>query len=769
MRTASRTVLYLSIAALLFFGMSRWAIGEGKKGAADTPPLTIAETSGISFQTNSFTSPEQRDERKVAARAVPDDYALAAESEGLVLYATKDAQGFMVRDKRSGYVWSSSPDEQAIGQGQLNDEWSAALRSPFLVEYFDESAMQKRGSYSSLGGKTKQVKPMEGGIAATYELGSIGVAFTMEIKIESESLVVKIADRDIAEEGAAKLSAVQPFPFFGAVRKDEVPGYIFIPDGTGALIRFKGNHSLYDQAFDGRVYGMDEAVEDQEDLFVRREQPILMPVFGFVHGVRQNGFIGVMEEGKYNSRITASPSGLNTEYYWASPKFMLRYAYFQPTSKNMGGFNTYQRERDHEDRQVRYLFLSGQDADYAGMAKAYRNYLEKRGILSKKSGAPADIPLQIELLAADKEPGLAGNHLVKMTTFEQAGDILGTLRKDGIPNIAAVLKGWSKGGIYGSNPDKFPVPGALGGKKGLIALQQSLREQGIPLFLYSNYVTAFGSNGNFSSKTDGIRTAGNQVLRNYYRVWFDTKSSGDMDVYFMNPKKAAQIAEDDAERFEQMGVNAVALGNIGSLLFSDSNPKHNMTRQQTAAEYEKLSQTLLTRIDRAGYYSPFDYLWKYADQLFEMPMYSSQYMFATDTVPFLQIVLHGYREYFAPNFNYNASPKEYLLRMVEYGAYPSYDVMHEPSWKLKNTLSKDKFTSYFEDWRSDIKSTYDKLNAALRSVQTATIEQRNMVDWGVVEVVYSNGVKIVVNYRAKDVTYAGRAIPQMDFAVIGGE
>jgi hypothetical protein len=155
--------------------------------------------------------------------------------------------------------------------------------------------------------------------------------------------------------------------------------------------------------------------------------------------------------------------------------------------------------------------------------------------------------------------------------------------------------------------------------------------------------------------------------------------------------------------------------------------------------------------------------------MFDMPMYSSQYMFSTDTVPFVQIVLHGYRDYFAPNFNYNASPREYLLRMVEFGAYPSFHLMHEPSWKLKNTLSKNLFTSYFEDWRSDIKVTYDKANAALKKVQDASIEQRNMLNWGVVEVVYSNGVKIIVNYSAKDIQHEGRTIPQMGFAVIGGE
>ncbi|EXX86721.1 hypothetical protein BG53_05575 [Paenibacillus darwinianus] len=769
MSTVIKGAGYIALVCLLFFGIVRLALGE--EPGADPPEPTLAkpEDSPVQYKINSYTAPEQAGGAKVPARNVPEGMKLMAENESLQLFASNDAQSVMIKNKATGYVWSSVPDETTIAQARLNEEWGAAVRSPFLVEYFDESAMQNRGSYRSLGAATQRIQPLPDGFSATYALENIGVTFAMEVKLEADSLVVRLPDQAIVEKGAGRLSSIQPFPFLGAVRKNERPGYIFIPDGSGALIRFQQNHPQYDQAFEGRVYGLDMAVESVKDRFTLPEQPIMMPVFGFVHGVKQNGFIGIIEDGKYNARISAYPSGVNTDFYWASPKFMLRYPYFQPTSKSMGGFNTYQKERNRDDRQVRYMFLSGKDADYVGMAKAYRGYLEEQGVLAPKRKSEGDIPLKVEMLGAEKTPGLIGNRVVKMTSFEEAESIIDRLQSDGIRNISAVFQGWNSGGVNGNNPDKFPVSKDLGGKQKLMRLKEDLEQKGVSLYLYNDYTNAFGSNDHFNPKVDGLRTAGNRVMSDIYYLWFDAESSADLTVYFMNPTAAGRIAAKDVRQFADMGIDALALDKTGWILYSDFNPKDGMSRAEAADEYQKLSRTLREQTDKLAYYKPFDYMWRYADQMYEMPLYSSQYMFATDTVPFLQTVLHGYRDYFAPNVNYNANPQEYMLRMIEYGAYPSYYVMNEPSWKLKDTLSNHLFTSYFEDWRADIKTTYEKVNSALKQVQNAAIEERNVLDWGVVEVVYSNGVKIIVNYRQKDMQVRGRTVPPMGFVTVGGE
>lgn len=759
------------LAVLMFAGVLQWATGrEGAGENADAMERSAAAFVGdrsIQYRINSFTSPEPPSAGSLTAPDVPADARLAARSESLELYVSEGAKRLFVKDRRSGYVWTSSPEEAALAEGGLNDEWKSALSSPFLIEYFDENAMLRRGSYDSLGGTTASVEAIAGGIRAVYALEAVGVTFAMEVKLEGDALVVRLPDRDIAEDGRAKLASIQPLPFFGTVRNNEVPGYLFIPDGSGALIRFQDMHPRYDHEYVGRIYGVDVAVEHVETESVN-EQPVLMPVFGIVHGAGDNAFVGVVEDGKYNARIVAYPSGVNTDYYWIAPKFMLRFAYFQPTSKNMGGFNTYQKERDRQDRRVRYVFLHGDEADYVGMAKAYRRYLQERHVLAPLAGARENIPLSLEVLGADKEPGLLGSRLVKMTTFAEAGEIVDQLLKAGIRDISLVIRGWNRGGIHGSNPDKFPAERRLGGNDGLAELKRKLAAEGVPVYLYTDYTIAYGSNGNFSPKTDGIRSAGNRVMEFTRYLRFDRESGGDLDFWFIRPDKAKRIAEADARQFGKIGIDSIAVERT-SWLLSDHHPERRTSRQQAAELSRQVAETLLGAADRLAFYLPPDYLWPYADQMLHMPLYSSQYMFATDTVPFMQIVLHGFVDYFAPHANYSANPREYLLRMVEYGAYPSYIVTKEPSWKLKNTLSNSLYTSQFEDWKDEIKTTYAKMNAALQKVQYAAIERRTVPDWGVVEVAYSNGVRIIVNYREQPYRHGGLTVPAEDFAIAGGE
>jgi hypothetical protein len=755
---------------LLFFGILYVVQGEDTPGVFSPEPPAGQSDQTIQYKINSYTMPEENKNAKpIPVRPIPADYKPAARSGALELYVSDGLTGIMLKDKRSGYVWSSVPDESVLKQERMNEEVAMSFRSPFLIEYYDENSMMRRAGYGSFGDAVSEVETLDNGVKATYTFAQAGISFAMEVKLEDGDLIVRIPDDEIKEEGAFKLASIQPFPYLGAVRKSDIPGYIFIPDGSGALIRFQAQHPRYDQSYDGRIYDWDYAVENPENRMGYNEQSISMPVFGMVHGVKQNAFLGIVEDGKYNARIIANPSGVTTNFYWVAPKLIWRYPYFQPTSKNMGGYNTYQKERIRESLQVRYRILSGADADYVGMAKAYRSYLAEQGVLERLNEVKEHIPIRIEMLGADKEKGIIGSRIVKMTSFEEADAIAGELQASGVHNLGIVFRGWNRGGLHGSNPDKFPVEKDLGGESGLRRLKQSLEEKGVSLTLYSDYATAYGKARGFNAKADGIRTIGNQVLSYKMYTALDEENDDGMTVYFMNPRFAADAAKKDAERFAEMGIDRAALANIGQFLLSDHHPKRKLSRKDAADEYAKLAEALLEKGSRLSFYSPFDYLWKYSDEILSVPMYSSQYMFATDTVPFMQIVLHGYIDYFAPNANYDANPREYLLRMIEYGAYPSFDVTHEPSWKLKHSYSNYMYTSHFDDWKEEIAAVYGKMDEALKTVQNAAIEERNVLDYGVVEVVYSNGVRIVVNYRSDDVTYGHTTISGNDFAVVGGE
>ena len=90
------------------------------------------------------------------------------------------------------------------------------------------------------------------------------------------------------------------------MRENATDGYLLIPAGPGALIRF-GNKGDYVSGYDDKVYGLDMGIDtlskasDLEasrtnDYLIDSEQ-ITMPIFGIAYLSPENSFLGIIEDG----------------------------------------------------------------------------------------------------------------------------------------------------------------------------------------------------------------------------------------------------------------------------------------------------------------------------------------------------------------------------------------------------------------------------------------------------------------------------------------
>ena len=141
-------------------------------------------------------------------------------------------------------------------------------------------------------------------------------------------------------------------------------------------------------------------------------------------------------------------------------------------------------------------------------------------------------------------------------------------------------------------------------------------------------------------------------------------------------------------------------------------------------------------------------------------------MVFSDTVPFMQMVLKGYVDYYAPYSNFNADRQMEMLQMVEQGAYPSWIVTGQNSLELLNTPSSWLYTSEFSVWKGEMVEEYQYVAPALNAVLGAEIVSHEQLAEGIVCVSYDNGVSIVVNYTNADFNRGGVAVKAMDFTVI---
>lgn len=747
------TAIVLTIALLAVY--AAFAEGDGKH---DSISLGAGE---YLYKSNRYTQPENA-LASLKNRFDLNGFERLGKSGDIELYADSKNLVFRIKDLKSGYIWSSAPSKNDYNSNEYNSEWLSRLNSPFVLNYVEQDAvLQKETSFTSGMGRVTSVERIDNGAKYSIYLDAVKIGLEFEIRLEDGELVVRMPESGFKEDGTAKILSIQVLPYFGAAPGAKIPGYIFVPDGCGALMRFSDDHPFYDEAYTGSIYDLDYSVKlwDADEDYSNH---VLMPVFGMVHGAGHNAWMCVVEDGKFDAEIVAVPSGVNTVFNAAGTRFIFRSMYFQPTSKTMGGINTYQKERIKGDRQVRYVFLNGENANYSGMAKAYRKYLLDRDMLPAISDEDKEIPLHLALVGAEQEPGLLWPNTIVMTDFDNGRKIVGSLKDSGIENMVVEYLGWNRGGVSRADRYKTDVEKRLGGAKGLKEFNEYIKSLGLKLFLDRDYTSYASSARGFQPRTDAIRLINNDV----FKIKQQSKHGNQREFYFINSSRAAEMALQDNKRLNKV-LGSFGSSMYGDLLLSDFNERNTMTREESSKARLKLVEGLM---DENGLLlkEPHEYYWKYATDIVGLPMYNAQLVYFTDTVPFAQMVLHGHIDYYSDTINLSANSKELVLRSLEYGAYPSFLITDQPSWKLQYTFSSYMSSSEFNVWKDEITRIYKQASNILGKVRGAEIVDREVLSSGVVKVDYSNNASVIVNYTKIPFKSNGATIPPEDCIVVEG-
>jgi hypothetical protein len=210
------------------------------------------------------------------------------------------------------------------------------------------------------------------------------------------------------------------------------------------------------------------------------------------------------------------------------------------------------------------------------------------------------------------------------------------------------------------------------------------------------------------------------------------------------------------------------LPRFGSEVYSEYEQDTTTSRATTRSMYEKAAKKVVESGSSISLNSPNMYMWEYCDDIFDIPMMNSQYLFETDSVPFLQILLKGHINYYAPYANQGFYTTACTLKSIEYGAYPSFLVMAEENGKLNKTPMVDYFSLNFEDWKGTISTVYPKVNDGLLAVEGAKITEHKVLQKGVVRVTYDNNTAIYINYNSAEVVVDNVKVPGLNFVVERG-
>jgi len=691
-----------------------------------------------------------------------------AENDRFELFVDEKTANVRIVDKQTKREWHGAPPmDKKTPPNNIK-----FVQAPVHLKYTTGTELSQTYSLQDAE-NTTAVEAIEGGARATFTFANHGITLSVEYRLTEQGLTVRIPYESILEQGPSRLVSVEVLPFFQAASPWQ-QGAVFVPDGSGALMRIKAQRAQSFNAYSEFIYGSDpvflkhshtQLLPSWRQTVFSKEQ-IALPVYGiYADG---SGFLGIVSQGDHDAKINATPAGIrNIQLYRASAEFIYRNDDIIFIGDNPSEIPLYQGRMIGGDRMLELILLQGEDAHYVGMAKAYREYL-----IARQGLAPvvhADIPLQIRIFAGVLRYEVLGKTFISMTTFEQVKHIIDAYKARGIDNLEITIEGWSKGGVYGTQPKHFPVESALGGQRGLKELADYASSQGVRLYLKANYVRPFEEEGDFRKNRDAVYGIKKEPQESY-NYWLDTRwNDPDELFYLLKPDRVYNnhIAK-EIERYKELGIDGVHLQYMGDTLYSDQDPKHPSTREETKKVWIQVMDELRAATGRTAVDYGNAYVLGHVDRIDDIPVDSSHFTYLDEAVPFLQIVLHGYVPYTAEPTNLEDDPRVEFLRKLETGAWPSYELTYEPTSNLQRTMKTDLISSEFANWLEPSIEEYTRIADLYAKIYDQPITGHEILSKWVRRTTYANGISVMVNYHSKPQTADGYTLEPYGYLVLEG-
>lgn len=697
---------------------------------------------------------------KAQAAGEINGHSLIAENDNLALYMNEEDLSVVVEDKATGAYMESSI---SYDDGKNNNTWMGAMRSALVLTLINQNDDTKQADLLN-DDVTKNIQYTDNGFTAEVYWKTYKIGMTLEVSLLEDGLMARVADESIKEDGDKYfIGTIAIYPYMGTSYLDDKEGYLFVPDGNGALIYLDDKEGRFNSGYSSMIYGNDVGFTESSatsflwDRFemVTEAEQIIAPVYGIAHTDDRIAYLAVVEEGAMRATIEAHPNGVSVDYNRAYAKFIERRLYTQPTSNNStgGSLHLSEAERSHSDLQIRFLFMSGDKANYAGMANAYRNYLINNGTLSVQ---PDSYRTRIDFMGTERESWVIGTTAVVMTTVEDIREIYADLANENVTDIFTLYKGWQDGGLYNIPITKYKADSKIGGTGELTKLIKDAQDDGIEFYLYSD---ALRINPDEQNATFN-------VVKKINKRRFEEETYQDVyeTMLYLTPERSNALLNKFISSYTKKNVNNLCISGLSNTLFSWNYSGNVYTRYECGAKY---ADTIAAVKEKTNLVleQPFAYLWQDTKAFIDMPLYTSSYIYEDESVPFLSIVLKGVMPVYSEYVNFEANKQEFFLKMIETGTYPSFYITKESASELIYTNSCDIYSSEYDVYKSTIAEYTQALKELNDKVSGAFIIKHEIMDNGVNVVTYSNGVTVYVNYNSYAETVDGHTIDAMSYEV----
>ncbi len=701
--------------------------------------------------------------------------SLVAQNNRYELHLDKDNMGVTLVDKATGEKWGTSPENS--GEEQL-DEFGMPIKrhpqveSPILVSYKDiyEDSDTLLVSYTGAvkGGRVK-CETIENGILVEYYFDESEIMIPVEYALLHNGVKISINPKNI-QEGNNKVISVSVAPFWCSIENDTKDSYLFVPDGSGALINAE-THSDQGLSYSEEVYGTDLATEFAP---TSNNMSIRLPVYGAKNG--NKGTCAIITEGADSALIEAKVGAEVLGYTSVYCSFKVRGT--TSHTATLYGNQIVDTVISAENMiktplSVTYYPLMNDEASYIGMANTYRDYLLSDGFLSEEKQSNNFLNLTILGGTMIKKSflGVPYDKLYQATTIKQAEEIVDSVYNSLNVPFSVNLKGFGETGVnIGKVAGNFKFSKELGSISQLKDFLDHCEDKQVSTHIEFELLR-FGESGNgYSTFFDSVTNVGEQKAYQYFYDISVRKELGDTMHYLLARKNIVTCVEKLLDKTSKWKLPGVSVGSLSNLCYSDYQNKDSAdyyAKSLMSADVQKSLNIIKESKKKIMSTDANAYAAVLSDSVIDTPTESSQKICFYTDVPFYQMVFRGSLSLYGNSINLAINPRKELLKAVESGCGLNYTVTENWDNYLLDATYSYFYNSVYSDLSDDIISAYGELSDYYKSIGSSKIISHEILDDGVRKTVFENGVYVYVNYTEHTVTTSDGEVPSMSFRLGG--
>lgn len=441
----------------------------------------------------------------------------------------------------------------------------------------------------------------------------------------------------------------------------------------------------------------------------------------------------------------------------------------------------------YEDLAVDVIWLKGEDANYAGMARTYRKWqlerkeveplserVKKRPVLDYMTKHPeVRVRLAWKPVPSPKpDQTLVDEPLVKpVITFERFMEITDEFKRQGVAGAEFCLVGWNVGGHDGRWPQAFPVEPSLGGE---IRLREAIRhaqDLGYHVVAHCNHRDAYLISESWDAEYIRERNPDGTLSRPK-TTW------GGGRMYTICPRRAYErFATKQMPMEAALGFKGLHYLDVYSCLSaepcqSDYHPLNAAESVRWVGNILKLAQDTFGGVASEGGH---DQNAKHLDYVlyvsFARPFEDKTYARLVDRlVPMFQLVYNGIilSNPYTTTVNAMLKGRPSELKVIEFGARPTfyYYANFLTPGKGKNWMGdQDLVCGTDADLVESVKKIKRSLDAysGLARLQYLWMDGHDELAPGVFRTKYSDGTAVYVNYGKSPAAVDGVTVPAEDW------